>query len=422
MPVLFMRLKSGRLWYTRGFTDDTRGLESWPALVANIRKRRCTPILGPALTEFLLDTRREIARRWAEKYNFPMSPHDREHLPKVAQYLSTLKQGIQPYDMLKDELEDYLRQKLLDYYRDEPRELYEELRKEWDDAELAKLIAAASDFHQDPKLAELIVKLAELIVTTGAPQQEPQLAELIVKLEELVVTTGNLQRDPKFEELIVTGSCPPRESGPTKGHLTDPYAILADLPLPIYITTNFELLMERALEDADKKPEREFCRWNPDIEHLRSIYDDNPDYCPDAKNPLVYHLFGHIEETDSLVLTEDDYFDYLIGATRNKELIPPTLRVRLVNTCLLFLGFQLDDWSFRVLYRILMSQQGSELFKKRSHIAVQIDPEEDSIMDPQRARRYLQDYFRDTNISIYWGSATDFLQELQQYYEKESKP
>jgi len=37
---------------------------------------------------------------------------------------------------------------------------------------------------------------------------------------------------------------------------------------------------------------------------------------------LVYKLFGQLAEPDSLVLTEDDYFDYLIGVTSNRDLIP----------------------------------------------------------------------------------------------------
>ena len=33
MPVLFMRLKSGRIWYVPGFGDDRKGFEKWPALI-----------------------------------------------------------------------------------------------------------------------------------------------------------------------------------------------------------------------------------------------------------------------------------------------------------------------------------------------------------------------------------------------------
>ena len=46
MPVLFMRLKSGRIWYVPGFGDDRQSFEKWPALLRSIRRGQCTPILG----------------------------------------------------------------------------------------------------------------------------------------------------------------------------------------------------------------------------------------------------------------------------------------------------------------------------------------------------------------------------------------
>ena len=50
-------------------------------------------ILGPGLTEFLLGSRREIAQRWAEKYQFPMAVHQRDDLPQVAQFLASTLAG-----------------------------------------------------------------------------------------------------------------------------------------------------------------------------------------------------------------------------------------------------------------------------------------------------------------------------------------
>jgi hypothetical protein len=126
----------------------------------------------------------------------------------------------------------------------------------------------------------------------------------------------------------------------------------------------------------------------------------------------VYHLFGVNDEPDSLVLTEDDYFDYLIGVTTNKELIPIAVRQALADTALLFLGFRIDDWNFRVLFRSIMSQEGRNRRRKYAHIAGQIMPEEGRFLEPERARSYLEEYFQDAAISIYWGSVEDFAKEL----------
>jgi SIR2-like protein len=140
---------------------------------------------------------------------------------------------------------------------------------------------------------------------------------------------------------------------------------------------------------------------------------EDQEYRATKKEPLVYHLFGHFRQLDSIVLTQDDYFDYLIDVTRKNDIIPKIVGSSLTNTALLFLGFQMSDWDFRVFFRSIMSQEGSERRKRFSHVAVQIDPEQDRLVDPARARRYLETYFSDTKISIFWGSAEDFLSLLQ---------
>ncbi len=44
-----------------------------------------------------------------------------------------------------------------------------------------------------------------------------------------------------------------------------PYAILADLNLPIYITTNYDHFLEQALKSRGKQPISEFCAWNEEL-------------------------------------------------------------------------------------------------------------------------------------------------------------
>ena len=67
--------------------------------------------------------------------------------------------------------------------------------------------------------------------------------------------------------------------------------------------------------------------------HLRPR--PTPTSAPTVDRPLVYYLFGRFDDPRSLVLTEDDYFDYLIGLTRNNELVPAVVRRALVDTALL---------------------------------------------------------------------------------------
>lgn len=342
MPVLFMRLRSGRISYKPGFGDDLQGLRKWPALINNIKSGRCTPILGPGASEWLFGSRREIAERWAETFGFPMSVSGRESLPQVAQYVAV----DQDVYFMRDQLAAYLRQETL-------RCLGGSASAELQDASLDELISAAGKQYADQ-------------------------------------------------------------------HETETYRVLASLPLPIYITTHPGNLLGNALRAAGREPVIEICRWSEELTGLSSIYDREPDYRPTPQRPLVYHLFGRLNEPESVVLTEDDYFDYLIGVTSNNDLIPPVVRRALTDTALLFLGFNLDEWDFRVLFRSIMQREGRNRRGRYAHIAAQIDPEQGRILEPEGARRYLEEYFGDADISIFWGGVSDFAGELAARWKKDA--
>ena len=108
MPVLFSRLRSGRVWYKGGMEGKGSEFENWEGLLTYIESGDCTPVLGSGLVESVIGSTREIARRWADTYNFPMSPNDREDLPQVAQYLSVNQGNAYP----KREMELYLKREL----------------------------------------------------------------------------------------------------------------------------------------------------------------------------------------------------------------------------------------------------------------------------------------------------------------------
>lgn len=188
----------------------------------------------------------------------------------------------------------------------------------------------------------------------------------------------------------------------------DSYHILAELPAKVFIVASPDTLLTQALEEAGKKPDTCFAFWKRGLEPPASYEKE-----PTIQNPLVYHIFGHFKAPDSLVLTEDDYFDYLIGASVNRALIPKVVRHALTNSSLLFLGFQITDWSFRVLYRLIMSQEGGARRERFAHAAVQIDPEGNVLIDVSEARKYLKDYYGDQNISIFWGGSDEFLRQLK---------
>jgi SIR2-like domain len=182
------------------------------------------------------------------------------------------------------------------------------------------------------------------------------------------------------------------------------HGVLAHLPLPIFITTNYDDSMCAALRAAGKDPHREVCRWNasPALHAEPSPLSDSS-YTPTPANPLVYHLHGCLGLPESLVLTEDDYLDFLVAVARDPDLLPHHVQRALAGTSLLFLGYRLADWDFRVIHRGLVASMEASL--RRLSVTVQLTPS-----DP--ARDYLDRYFGALKLRVYWGSASDFAADL----------
>ncbi len=335
-PVLFMRLKSGRLWYTPGFGDARKGAAKLPAIISNIESGRCTPLIGPGLVEPIIGSMHDIARQWAEQFRYPLSPSERESLPQIAQYLTVQQDDLFPIGELEKILVKQIRTRF------------------------------AADLPENLRTGR--TKLYTLVEALGAKRVQ----------------------DPN-----------------------DPFRALAELPLPIYITANQDSLLEIALRAAGREPQVLICPWNDTLAQEQGEFKEKIT----VERPLVFHLFGMLGNPNSIVLTEDNYFDFLIGVTSNNDIIPTPVRRALNDSSLLFLGFQTQSWDFRVLYRSILSKPGGVRRSKYAQIAAQVEPDDSRILEPQRARTYLEEYFgKGADIDIFWGSAQEFLNELMQLW------
>jgi hypothetical protein len=230
-----------------------------------------------------------------------------------------------------------------------------------------------------------------------------------------------VQRDPIFpkQELRDTlrGATAPDFAAPD-----EPHGVLAALDLPIYLTTNYDGLMLAALQAQPiKQPRRELCGWNDLIRQSEASVFDNG-YVPTPASPVVYYLHGHMDLPLSMVLTEDDYLAFLVqlSVDGNIRLLPPAIRTALATTSLLFVGYSLSDWDFRVLFRGLMGSLGGTIGS--TSIAVQLDPSPADHPQEQRkrAQEYLSRYFekiQKITVRVYWGDVRDFSLELRQRWE-----
>ncbi|MBN2304998.1 MAG: CHAT domain-containing protein [Anaerolineae bacterium] len=341
MPVLFMRLSGGAIWFQPGFAGDQPEFEQWDSLISSIRDEKCTPILGPGLIDFVFGSSRDLARRWAEKAVIPAALVNTDSLPQVAQYLATYQSPHFPHSQLKRHLETQIR--------------------------------ARYALPDDLQYAEL---------------------------DELLTNVGTLRRQQDNQ---------------------DPFYILSQLPVSVYINTNPDTLLFEALTATNgKQPKEASFIWKDYLRELEllPVFSRDDRFRPSVREPMVYYLMGHVREPDSWVVSEDDHFDYLMRVDDDAETdIPSFVDRALSENSLLFLGFHIDDWNFRVLFRSIMNED--RRYRRRYHqsVAVQIDPSEGS-QQPERVRRYLEKYFGE-RISVYWGSAEDFLKELWQRWQRD---
>jgi hypothetical protein len=194
---------------------------------------------------------------------------------------------------------------------------------------------------------------------------------------------------------------------------------LADLGLPLYVTTNFDNFMSLALQAQGRDPRRETIAWRESSKMKESVtkphYDLNPPADRD-ESPVVLHLFGTDDDLLSMVLTEDDYLDYLACISRDYEyLLPTSIQEALASTTLLLLGYRLEDLDLKVIMRGLLTNLDLARWDML-HVAVQIEATEaDDASYEDKTReviRYFQKYFSKSRIDIYWGSVHQFVADL----------
>jgi hypothetical protein len=198
------------------------------------------------------------------------------------------------------------------------------------------------------------------------------------------------------------------------------YTILAKLPFKIYINASQDNLLEQALSDAGRPADVDYFRWsaslwNPDNRIFRKEYQ------PTEERPLVYHMFGCFSEPESLVLSEDDYFEYLMKMG-NDENIPLVVRTAWRENSLLILGFHISDWNFRVLFRSILNRRrildrqtfGAE--ENYKSVAVQVPPL-DNVQQPEGLSDYLKTYFERLSFRVYLGRADSFLKTLWESWQ-----
>jgi hypothetical protein len=190
----------------------------------------------------------------------------------------------------------------------------------------------------------------------------------------------------------------------------EPHAILAALPLSVYVTTNFDSFMAAALRWRGKQALRERCRWQDDLGGL-AYGGDYQRLSGSLERPLVFHLYGNDEDRKSLVLTEDNHLDFLRGIAADSRRLPLSLRSKLTESMLVFLGYDVHNLDSRVLLRGLVAELKGT---RRGRIAVlQVDPGERTPTQLEELKTYLAGCCHPLDIDVHWGTAREYLCRLR---------
>ena len=145
---------------------------------------------------------------------------------------------------------------------------------------------------------------------------------------------------------------------------------VARLPgLRLIITTNYDHLMERALDNHGREykvvvqPKKGF-----DLEDHTRLSDELLDW----HGLVLYKLHGTFSEPDGIIVTEEDYIEFLTVAGSKERGVPKLIQSTLKDSMLLFLGYGLQDWDFRTIYKALIEKLGRH--ESRRSYAIQSSP------------------------------------------------
>jgi|GEM_PF-4987685 len=111
---------------------------------------------------------------------------------------------------------------------------------------------------------------------------------------------------------------------------------LVELPIRTYLTTNWDRLIELALTEADFGS-------NPQVLHS----DSDVSFWNEHNSRSVIKLHGTIERQESIVFSEDDYYDRYSG----DSLLFQLARVLFASRSVMMLGFSLSDTFVKLLFR-----------------------------------------------------------------------
>lgn len=192
--------------------------------------------------------------------------------------------------------------------------------------------------------------------------------------------------------------------------ITENHRILARLPIKTYWTTNYDRLIERALEHAGRVPDAKYTINQLALTKRR-------------RDAIVYKMHGDMEHPDDAVLTKDDYEKYYTA----RGPFVTALSGDLVSKTFLFLGFSFTDPNLDyILSRIRITfttgqRQHYCITKKRTQLVGE-SPDEFTyaVLKQELAIKDLKRFNIQTLLVDDYGDITAVLRAIENRYRQKT--
>lgn len=145
------------------------------------------------------------------------------------------------------------------------------------------------------------------------------------------------------------------------------HTVLAQLTqIKTVITSNYDTLLEIELARYGRNPTRNVYNLNNSRAALFPYIIDFAE-----KDIILHKMHGSIDEPSSMIVTQSDYIRYLANLNDPDRGMPEYFRKGLIpQRTLLFLGYSLEDWNFRVIWEGVLANYQIHGVQKISYAVV----------------------------------------------------
>lgn len=241
-----------------------------------------------------------------------------------------------------------------------------------------------------PTGAELAAKLA-----TSCDYTNGRTSDLNEVAEYFVLTNAG-QRLPLYQALA---------NELVKPHSPRPiHTVLSQLcQIKVIITSNYDTLMEEELGIYGRnKTLNIYDPSNPKTGHYEGPFPEDFG----KKDVVLHKMHGSIDKPESMVITESDYISYLTNLDDKDRGMPDYFRTWIIpRYTLLFLGYSLNDWNFRVIWEGVLSKYTTQNRGIKAFALVK-DP---SVLQIN--------YWATRNVIVFNMDITDFSKEVGKHFK-----